>query len=61
MRGECDFIKPAVTAEDRHTLSGSVFVTVKGAGHSISGEQPGRYTALLRAFLLDEPLPTGTG
>ncbi|MEV7975772.1 alpha/beta fold hydrolase [Streptomyces sp. NPDC086519] len=61
MRGECDFIKPAVTAEYQHTLAGSELVTVKGAGHSISGEQPARYTALLRAFLLDEPLPTGTG
>ncbi|GHJ28401.1 hypothetical protein TPA0910_28340 [Streptomyces hygroscopicus subsp. sporocinereus] len=61
MRGECDFIKPAVTAEYQHTLAGSELVTVQGAGHSISGEQPGRYTALLRAFLLDEPLPTGTG
>ncbi|MFI6251882.1 alpha/beta fold hydrolase [Streptomyces sp. NPDC051016] len=61
MRGECDFIKPAVTAEYQHTLAGSELVTVKGAGHSISGEQPGRYTALLRAFLLDEPLPTSTG
>lgn len=64
MRGECDFIRPAVTAEYQHTLKGSELVTVKGAGHSISGEQSGRYTALLRAFLLDEldePLPTGTG
>ncbi|MEV7867811.1 alpha/beta hydrolase [Streptomyces sp. NPDC088124] len=61
MRGECDFIRPAVTAEHQHTLAGSELVTVKGAGHSISGEQPGRCTALLRAFLLDEPLPTGTG
>ncbi|MFF1724105.1 alpha/beta fold hydrolase [Streptomyces sviceus] len=61
MRGQCDFIKPAVTAEYQHTLVGSELVTVKGAGHSISGEQPGRYTALLRAFLLDEPLPTGSG
>ncbi|GGR89260.1 hypothetical protein GCM10010269_30440 [Streptomyces humidus] len=61
MRGECDFIKPAVTAEYQHTLAGSEAVTVKGAGHSISGEQPGRYTAVLRAFLLDEPLPTGAG
>ncbi|MFE2060908.1 alpha/beta fold hydrolase [Streptomyces sp. NPDC059467] len=61
MRGECDFIRPAVTAEYQHTLAGSELVTVKAAGHSISGEQPGRYTALLRAFFLDEPLPTGTG
>ncbi|WP_328744166.1 alpha/beta fold hydrolase [Streptomyces sp. NBC_00285] len=61
MRGECDFIKPAVTAEYQHTLTGSELVTVKGAGHSISGEQPGRYTALLRAFLLDQRLPAGTG
>ncbi|MDX3241818.1 hypothetical protein [Streptomyces sp. ME18-1-4] len=53
-------LKPAVTAEYQHTLAGSELVTVKGAGHSISGGQPDRYTALLRAFLLTEPLPKGT-
>jgi proline-specific peptidase len=60
MRGECDFIKPAVTAEYHDTLAGSQSVTVKGAGHSISGNQPARYTALLRAFLRNDRLPPGT-
>ncbi|WP_055533460.1 alpha/beta fold hydrolase [Streptomyces graminilatus] len=59
MRGECDFIKPAVTAEYRSVLPDSRLVIVKGAGHSVSGGQPHRFTALLRAFLLDKPLPTG--
>ncbi|MFE2610532.1 alpha/beta fold hydrolase [Streptomyces mirabilis] len=59
MRGECDFIKPVVTAEYQRILPDSKLVTVKGAGHSISGGQPRRYTALLRAFLLGEPLPVG--
>ncbi|MGW3496636.1 alpha/beta fold hydrolase [Streptomyces sp. NPDC001020] len=57
MRGECDFIKPVVTAEYQRTLPDSKFVTVKGAGHSISRGQPRLYTALLRAFLLGKPLP----
>ncbi|MGW3952465.1 alpha/beta fold hydrolase [Streptomyces sp. NPDC004752] len=58
MRGECDFIKPVVTAEYQRTLPDATLVTVKGAGHSISRGQPRLYTALLRAFLLGKPLPT---
>ncbi|MBZ3918103.1 alpha/beta fold hydrolase [Streptomyces acidiscabies] len=61
MRGECDFIKPAVTAEYERTLPDCELMTVAGAGHAISRDQPRRYTSLLRAFLLDRPLPTGTG
>ncbi|MEX3102143.1 MULTISPECIES: alpha/beta fold hydrolase [unclassified Streptomyces] len=61
MRGECDFVKPAVTAEYARVLPDCESVTVAGAGHAISRAQPRRYTALLRAFLLGRPLPTGTG
>ncbi|MFJ2636302.1 alpha/beta fold hydrolase [Streptomyces sp. NPDC087422] len=58
MRGSCDFIKPAVTEEYRQTLPDSRIVHVKDAGHAISHDQPALYTALLRSFLLDRPLPT---
>lgn len=58
MRGECDFIKPAVTQEYRQTLPDSRMVHIKGAGHAISHSRPALYTALLRAFLLNRPLPT---
>ncbi|GGV85903.1 hypothetical protein GCM10015535_33280 [Streptomyces gelaticus] len=57
LRGECDFIKPAVTDEYRRTLSNSRLVTLKDAGHAISRGRPRLYTALLRAFLLGRPLP----
>ncbi|MFJ2270682.1 alpha/beta fold hydrolase [Streptomyces sp. NPDC087849] len=57
LRGECDFIKPAVTDEYRRTLPDSRLVTVEGAGHAISRGRPRLYTALLRAFLLGRPLP----
>ncbi|MDQ0934706.1 alpha/beta fold hydrolase [Streptomyces turgidiscabies] len=57
MRGECDFIRPAVTYEYRQTLPDSELVTVKGAGHAIYRGRPQLYTALLRAFLLGRPLP----
>ncbi|MEW1863438.1 alpha/beta fold hydrolase [Streptomyces sp. NPDC088194] len=57
MRGDCDFIKPAVTQEYRQTLPDSRIVHIKDAGHAISHSRPALYTALLRSFLLDRPLP----
>ncbi|WP_328465451.1 alpha/beta fold hydrolase [Streptomyces sp. NBC_00448] len=57
MRGDCDFIRPAVTQEYRQTLPDSRIVHIKDAGHAISHSRPALYTALLRSFLLDRPLP----
>ncbi|MFE9104240.1 alpha/beta hydrolase [Actinomadura geliboluensis] len=57
MRGECDYVKWAATYDYRRTLPASALVMVKGAGHAIAGDQPATYTDLLRAFLLDRPLP----
>ncbi|MFC5185072.1 alpha/beta hydrolase [Actinomadura harenae] len=57
MRGECDFITWEATRDYRQTLPNSTLVMVKGAGHAIAGDQPAAYTALLRAFLLNRPLP----
>lgn len=57
LRGRCDFVEPEVTQEYRQTLPESRLVHVRGAGHAIAHAQPRLYTALLRAFLLDEPLP----
>ncbi|MFV5998311.1 alpha/beta fold hydrolase [Streptomyces sp. NPDC056231] len=56
LRGECDFIKPAVTDEYRRTLPDSQLVTLKDARHAISRGRPRLSTALLRAFLLGRPL-----
>ncbi|MEU9336653.1 alpha/beta hydrolase [Streptomyces sp. NPDC048290] len=57
LRGECDYIKPAVAAEYDTILPNSELVRVRDAGHAIARNQPGVYTSLLRAFLLDDPLP----
>ncbi|MFJ6572256.1 alpha/beta hydrolase [Streptomyces sp. NPDC091292] len=57
LRGQCDFIKAEVTQEYRQTLPDSRLVNVQGAGHGIAHARPRLYTALLRAFLSNEPLP----
>ncbi|NUR91656.1 MAG: alpha/beta hydrolase [Nonomuraea sp.] len=64
MRGQCDYLKWEVTYDYRRTLPGSTLVYVPGAGHSIANGRPDLYGSLIRAFLLDRPLPvapyTGT-
>ena len=57
LRGQCDCIRAEVTREYRETVPDSRLVHVQGAGHAIAHSQPRLYTALLRVFLLDEPLP----
>ncbi|MER6582444.1 alpha/beta hydrolase [Nonomuraea sp. NPDC001023] len=57
MRGQCDYLKWEVTYDYRRTLPDSTLVYVPGAGHSIANGRPGLYRDLIRAFLLDRPLP----
>jgi pimeloyl-ACP methyl ester carboxylesterase len=57
MRGECDFVPWPETYEYRRTLPQSTLVYLPHTGHDIASGQPQAYTALLRAFLRDEPLP----
>ncbi|MEV7805348.1 alpha/beta fold hydrolase [Microbispora sp. NPDC088329] len=57
VRGECDYLKWAVTHEYRRTLPESTLVYVRGAGHSIANGRPDLYRDLLVTFLLDRPLP----
>ncbi len=57
VRGECDYLKWAVTYEYRRTLPESTLVYVRGAGHSIANGRPDLYRDLLMTFLLDRPLP----
>ncbi|WP_086568278.1 alpha/beta fold hydrolase [Streptosporangium minutum] len=51
LRGECDYLKPEVAEDYRRALPHAALVPVRGAGHSITAEQPG-YLPLLRDFLL---------
>lgn len=57
LRGECDYLAWEVTREYRDLLPGSRQIPVDGAGHVIQQDQPAQYRELVRAFLLDEPLP----
>ncbi|MER6511686.1 alpha/beta hydrolase [Nonomuraea sp. NPDC001636] len=57
MRGQCDYLKWEVTYDYRRTLPDSTLVYVPGAGHSIANGRPDLYRGLIRAFLLDRPLP----
>jgi proline iminopeptidase len=57
VRGECDYIAWEVTREYRDLLPKAVLVAVNDAGHEISADQSETYSDLVRAFLLDEPLP----
>jgi proline iminopeptidase len=57
LRGECDFVPLAVAQEYADTLPKATLVRVPKAGHAIFGAQPELTLSLLRAFLLDEPLP----
>ncbi|MFE3290867.1 alpha/beta fold hydrolase [Rhodococcus sp. NPDC059234] len=57
MAPQCDFIRWAVTREYRDVLPEATLVEVPNAGHAVSTDQPATFVALLRAFVLDEPLP----
>ncbi|MCV7228180.1 alpha/beta fold hydrolase [Mycolicibacterium komossense] len=57
MAPQCDFIRWAVTREYRDVLPRSTLVDVPNAGHAISYDQPDAFVRLLRAFVLDKPLP----
>ncbi|MGW4098553.1 alpha/beta fold hydrolase [Mycobacterium sp. NPDC004974] len=54
---QCDFIRWAVTREYRDVLPRSTLVYFPDAGHAVPFDQPAAYIRLLRAFVLDEPLP----
>lgn len=51
VRGECDYIKQAVTDEYRSVLPNTSYTYVKGAGHSIANGRPDVYRKLLMDFL----------
>jgi len=57
LRGECDYIPRTVAAAYKKTLPNAILVAVPRAGHLMYYEQPELYLAMVRAFLLDQPLP----
>ncbi|MEO3746954.1 alpha/beta fold hydrolase [Plantactinospora sp. B5E13] len=57
LRGECDYLAWPITREYRNVLPNATLVGVGDAGHTIPTDRPRLYHALVRAFLLDQPLP----
>jgi len=60
LRGECDYIASRVAAAYKNTLPNATLVVVPRAGHRMYYEQPEWYLAVVRAFLLEQPLPLET-
>jgi proline iminopeptidase len=57
LTGACNYIKPEVAEQYQATMPNATLVSVPDAGHVIFFDQPEQYVALVRAFLLDQPLP----
>jgi proline iminopeptidase len=57
IRGACDYVDPRVSAEYLEVLPGARAVAITGAGHHVWREQPGRFEAVVAAFLRGQPVP----
>ena len=57
LRGEYDYIPARVAEAYRTSLPNASLVNVPNAGHLLYDEQPELFLAIVRAFLLDQPLP----
>lgn len=57
LRGECEFLPLEVANEYKETLPNATLLPIPNAGHSLYGAQPELTLAVMRAFLLDLPLP----
>ena len=57
VKGRCDYESWSSAQEYLKAVSGSRLVYFGGAGHNAYQDEPERYMAEVRAFLLDKPLP----
>lgn len=57
VKGSCDYVDWTSAREYRDTLPDARLVYLPEVGHNVAYDAPGRFLALLRAFLNDEPLP----
>lgn len=55
--GPCNYIRWPVTYQYRTTFPNSTMVVIPGAGHVVYYDRPHLYFKLVRAFLLNKPLP----
>jgi pimeloyl-ACP methyl ester carboxylesterase len=57
LRGECEFLAWEVAFEYKETLPNATLLSIPNAGHALYGSQPELILAVMRAFLLEQPLP----
>lgn len=57
LRGGCDYLRWEVAYQYKAVFPNSKLLYVPNAGHAFGYDQPELYTAAVRAFLLDQPLP----
>jgi pimeloyl-ACP methyl ester carboxylesterase len=57
LRGECEFLAWEVAYEYKETLPNATLISIPNAGHALYGSQPELTAAVIRAFLLERPLP----
>ncbi|MBO4252830.1 alpha/beta fold hydrolase [Streptomyces griseorubiginosus] len=51
LRGICDYKNPAIAREYAEVLPDATLVTIRGTGHLIDAEQPGRHRGLVIRLL----------
>jgi proline iminopeptidase len=57
LRGVCDRMRREVAREYRDVFPDATLLVVEGAGRSTADARPLLYADVLRAFLVEEPLP----
>lgn len=57
LRGECERLRWDVVREYRDVFPNATLLPVEGASHSIPSTHPELHAEVIRAFLLEEPLP----
>lgn len=57
IKGRCDYLSWSSAVAYLQALPETQLVYLEGAGHNAYQDEPERYLATVRAFLLDEALP----
>jgi proline iminopeptidase len=57
IKGRCDYLSWSSAMAYRRALPNARLVYLPGAGHNVYQDEPDQFMALVRAFLLDQPLP----
>jgi proline iminopeptidase len=60
IKGRCDYLSWSSTVAYLEALSGAQLVYLPGAGHNAYQDEPEQVLGVVRAFLLDQPLPEPT-